>query len=132
MKKHTVLAVFCLVVLHLFAEELSAQKVNTWLGGAAGRESDWFYPKNWSLGVAPDWSHDVVIPDVASTSRSYPVVPSGVIEMASLTIHSSAELQIGDSVQLDILHHELSCILGRLSSPKHPRIALSMLEPGRH
>jgi len=87
---------------------LSAQITNTWIGGSAGNESNWECYKNWSQGEVPDWSSDVVIPDVESGSGDYPVIKQGELEVNSLFIHSAASLEIESEASLVVFFHEFN------------------------
>jgi hypothetical protein len=85
----------CLVVgLLLLSQMLAAQVTNVWKGGTPGRETDWHCPKNWSRGDVPDEFTDVVIGDVSSTTRRYPVIAHGQVEVASLLIRTGAALTV--------------------------------------
>lgn len=92
---------FCFVVgLLLLSQLLAAQVTNVWKGGTPGRETDWHCPKNWSKGDVPDEFTDVVIADVSSTTRRYPVIAHGQIEVASLLIRSGAALTVRPGASL--------------------------------
>lgn len=80
--------------------EASAQIRNTWKGGAPGHETDWNFYKNWSLGKAPDLFHNVVIPDVSTSTQHYPVLKSGSAEVASLEIQQGATLTLQANARL--------------------------------
>ena len=71
---------------------LQAQTTNVWKGGVPGHESDWNHYKNWSLGKTPGVFDCVIIPDVSSTSRKYPIVKAGEIEVLSIEVQSGASL----------------------------------------
>ena len=79
------------------AVSASAQISNTWNGGTPGHETDWSYFKNWSLGKTPDVFDNVVIPDVSSTTRCYPVIATGEVEVLSLEIQTGASLTLKKS-----------------------------------
>jgi len=80
----------------LFVHSLSlkAQKIVYWEGGTPGRESNWNCPDNWSSNAVPDAFCKVVIPDVSTRSRVYPVLSHKGAEVNSLTMESGTSLTI--------------------------------------
>ncbi|MEQ1745956.1 MAG: hypothetical protein ABMA02_11045 [Saprospiraceae bacterium] len=81
---------------------LIAQRVVFWKGGAPGMESNWNCPKNWSNNRVPDAFANVVIPDVSSRSRTYPVIDRVGAEVGSLSLESGSALLILNSGSLEI------------------------------
>jgi len=84
------LALFALFFLVQFAAQ--AQKTATWKGGTAGRKSDWNCPTNWKEGRVPNEFSNVLIPDVSTSTFSYPVIRQGTVEVASLEYAPGAKL----------------------------------------
>lgn len=82
------------LLICFFASTSSAQRLNTWRGGTPGHETDWNYFKNWSLGKTPDAFDRVLIPDVSSTTRMYPVISNTGVEISSLEIQPGATITI--------------------------------------
>ena len=70
------------------------QAQNSWKGGTPGHETEWNVAKNWSENRVPDWTDNVIIADVSTCSRYYPVINSEVEPIAHLEIHSNASLAI--------------------------------------
>lgn len=94
--------IFCFFALALMtATSLNAQLRNEWVGGTPGRPIDWNVASNWSLQRVPDGFHDVLIPNTASTTASYPVIDENV-EIRSLRIESGAKLVILEAGYLHI------------------------------
>jgi hypothetical protein len=89
--------VFSTALILSVAVSASAQISNTWKGGTPGHETDWSYFKNWSLGKTPDVFDNVVIPDVSTTTRCYPVIATGEIEVLSLEVQTGASLTLKKS-----------------------------------
>ncbi len=99
----------CLFALVLCTQNtLSAQTTNTWKGGAPGHETDWYFPKNWSAAKTPDEFDRVLIPDVSSTTRRYPIIRSGEVEVRSLEVLSGAMLTLLAPARL--LTAEFECL----------------------
>lgn len=90
-----------LVVLFLVSNENYAQIQNVWLGGMPGRPIDWNVAANWSLHRVPNEFHDVVIPNTATTTFSYPVIDD-VVTIHSLRIESGAKLVILEDGKLNL------------------------------
>ena len=93
--KTLLITVFTLTVF-----SVTAQTTIEWVGGTPGKETNWDEPKNWSSHRVPDEFSNVVIPDVAATTQSYPVIRSGVVELNSLMLESQAKLTIQKDAQL--------------------------------
>lgn len=55
------LKMLTLIVLCLFVEMIHAQKITEWIGGASGREQDWFCNKNWTTQTVPNEFSTVII-----------------------------------------------------------------------
>ncbi len=108
MKRNTIFfSLFFTLVFICCANALSAQIVNTWKGGAPGHESDWAYYKNWSRGRTPNEFDRVVIPDVSTSTRSFPVIRSGNVEVLSLEVQAGASLTLLSVARL--LTNEFEC-----------------------
>lgn len=91
-----------LVLFIIFAgSEVNAQIRNVWVGGTPGRPIDWNVASNWSLQRVPNEFHDVVIPNTASTTFSYPVIDESV-EIHSLHIQNGARLYILETGELHL------------------------------
>ncbi|HRI61843.1 MAG TPA: hypothetical protein PK228_19025 [Saprospiraceae bacterium] len=88
-----------LLFIILAANEVNAQIQNVWVGGMPGRPIDWNVAANWSLQRVPNEFHDVVIPNTASTTFSYPVIDESV-EIHSLRIEKGARLYILETGEL--------------------------------
>jgi len=84
-----------------FQVSLNAQKTATWKGGTPGRTSDWECATNWKEGRVPDEFSCVIIPDVSTSTFSYPVI-AGEVEIQSLLCASSARLTVMDNASLII------------------------------
>jgi hypothetical protein len=80
------------VLLSISWTSLEAQ--NFWCGGTPGHETDWNVAKNWSENRVPDWTKNVIIPDVSTCSGYYPVIDCEVEPIAHLEIQSNACLTI--------------------------------------
>lgn len=98
--KNAIFSFVSVAFLLAFCPSLFGQTVNTWKGGAPGRETDWHFYKNWSLGKAPNTFQRVVIPDVSTTTQRYPVLRSGEVEVGSLEIQSNAKLTLSGNARL--------------------------------
>ena len=83
------------------ANAVNAQIQNVWVGGMPGTPIDWNIAANWSLQRVPNEFHDVVIPNTASTTFSYPVIFEKV-EIHSLRIESGARLVILETGELQL------------------------------
>jgi hypothetical protein len=89
----------CLIAI-LFTTDLRAQ--NYWKGGTPGNETNWNIAKNWSQNQVPDWSEDVIIPDVSSQSGYFPVITQVIDAIPHLVIHSSAIVTVVERGRLVI------------------------------
>jgi hypothetical protein len=87
--KHSsaIIALFSLISL-----SAQAQITATWKGGTPGKTTDWNCPTNWEEGRVPNAFSKVVIPDVSTSTFSYPVLKEGTVEIASLQCASNARL----------------------------------------
>ena len=85
-------SIFLCFVTFLFAPDLYAQ--NYWKGGTPGKETDWNTAKNWSQNRIPDWTQDVVIPDVSTQSGYFPIITQTVDAIPHLEIQGNATLTI--------------------------------------
>ena len=83
---------------------LTANAQAYWLGGAAGRETDWMEPRNWSTGQVPGWQDDVIIP--YQDQSLYPEVRCVAPLIQSLQISKEASLAIGPEGVLTIDAYE--------------------------
>ncbi len=90
--KKLVLPMGIVLISLLFVSTSHAQ--NYWRGGTPGKETDWNTAKNWSQNRVPDWSQDVIIPDVSTQSGYYPMIDKVVDMIPHLEIHSNATLTI--------------------------------------
>ena len=86
-----------------------SQRLNYWVGGAPGMESEWNCPKNWSNYQIPNNMTDVVISDVSSGSRSNPVIEKGVVEVNSLSLDSNAVLEVQHQATL-VVYNGLNAV----------------------
>lgn len=89
------------LVLFFAIHETNAQIQNVWIGGMPGRPIDWDVAANWSLQLVPNEFHDIVIPNTATTTFSYPVI-DGEVEIHSLRIESGAKLVILEKGKLNL------------------------------
>lgn len=81
---------------------LFAQNINTWKGGTPGKENKWDEPRNWSKNQVPDEFSDVIIPDVSTSTFSYPIIEEAIIELNSIMVQSTANLTIESTATLVI------------------------------
>ena len=93
---------FVLLAALFFATTIQAQHHTEWVGGFPGQPNNWNCPKNWSTHKVPDSFDDVVIPDLSSTTMSYPIINSEVEPIGSLTIASPASLTLTKNGTLEI------------------------------
>ncbi|MFN0014606.1 MAG: hypothetical protein ACKVU2_08665 [Saprospiraceae bacterium] len=96
-----VFALFSAVIVSN-APSIHAQRVVFWKGGTPGMESNWNNPKNWSNNRVPDAFANVVIPDVSSRSRTFPVIDRKGAEVGSLTLESGSSLVVLNSGSLKV------------------------------
>ncbi len=103
------LIAFSLIILltQIVPQNAAAQIANTWKGGTPGQETNWDCSKNWSLGRIPDAFDNVIIPDVTTSARKFPVIQSGSIEINQLDIQSNATLTVQGKVC--ILVNDFNC-----------------------
>ncbi len=88
-----------------FTISASTNSDGTWVGGASGNTTDWFYCGNWEGLTVPDHETDVIVPNVTNA----PVVDGNasnvdaqkydfVAACNSLTINTSGSLTVDDNV----------------------------------
>ena len=104
------IAIFTLVASTTFSQELV-----TWKGGTPGAEDRWDVAKNWSNNRVPDEFSDVIIADVSSTTRVYPVIRYGEFEVNSLQLVATAMLEIQKDALLTILNDPKDLIQGKIN-----------------
>jgi hypothetical protein len=95
----------CIAILILFfgfQVSLYAQKTATWKGGTPGRACDWECATNWKEGRVPDEFSNVIIPDVSTSTFSYPVLENDV-EILSLSCLAPARLLVRNNAQIMVL-----------------------------
>lgn len=86
----------------MFTHEYASAQ-NYWIGGTTGAETAWDNPNNWSKNHIPDWTDsEVIIPNVNSRSRFYPIVNSEVPVIPYLVIEDGAKLTIAKTGALYI------------------------------
>lgn len=85
-----------------FATCAFSQKSITWIGGTPGKETNWNEARNWSGHTLPNEFSNVIIPDVSSSTFSYPVIKDGIVELNSLLVVSSALIVIEPGAELII------------------------------
>lgn len=83
-----------LLVVLIATNLTSMEAQNVWKGGTPGQETEWNVAKNWSQNNVPDWTEDVVIPDVSTNSGFFPIIDDKVEPIAHLEIQSNASLTI--------------------------------------
>lgn len=93
------IALFALSIVAL--QPLHAQHQNVWIGGVPGQPIDWNVAANWSLQQVPRKHHDVVIPNTATTTVSYPVI-DGNVEIHRLRLENGARLVILETGKLHL------------------------------
>jgi hypothetical protein len=64
---------------------------NIWLGN----DTDWSAPSSWSLGITPDYCHDVVLPDNLEST--------GILTLDSTAITNISSLYVGHSTECRLL-----------------------------
>ena len=87
-------------LLTLFSNETFSQKTTVWIGGQAGRESDWDCPQNWSDNRVPNEFSDVILPDISTQSRVLPIIKTGLVQINSLSVDASAMLLVAKDAKL--------------------------------
>lgn len=100
-KSIAIIALFFLVNL-----SAHAQKTATWKGGTPGRKSDWNCPSNWKEGRLPNEFSAVTIPDVSTSTFSYPVIQEGEIEVQSLYTAPGARITLKNKARLVVLESD--------------------------
>jgi hypothetical protein len=98
--KNTIAIIALFSLISLSAE---AQKIATWKGGTPGKSTDWNCPTNWKEGRVPNEFSNVVIPNISTSTFSYPVIDRGEIEVQSLFCASSARLTVKNKASLVVL-----------------------------
>ena len=94
------------IILTILAFTIFAQNTVNWIGGTPGRETTWNEARNWSNYHVPDYFSNVIIPDVSTTTRSYPLIKEGTTaELNSLSIESNARLFVEEGAQLFIYNY---------------------------
>ncbi|MFN0174199.1 MAG: hypothetical protein ACKVU0_06090 [Saprospiraceae bacterium] len=99
MKKPIVLLLL-LCIAHGYS---NAQKIATWKGGTPGRNTEWNCPGNWKEGRVPNEFSSVVIPDISTSTFSYPVVRKGTVEISSLQCAPGAKLTVLGNAKVMVL-----------------------------
>lgn len=94
MKSRLLLSAVFFFFLLAHSLSLRAQRTVYWEGGTPGRESNWNCPDNWSSNTVPDAFCNVVIPDVSTRSRVFPVLSHNSAEVNTLTMESGTSLTI--------------------------------------
>ena len=102
---------------------MSAQKTATWKGGTPGRKTNWHCATNWKEGRVPDEFSNVFIPDVSTSTNSYPVIERGTVEILSLHCAPAAHITVLPNAFICILETSiqrtrkvgigLTCIAGQ-------------------
>jgi len=92
-------ALAIIALLSLISLNAQSQKTATWKGGAPGRSTDWNCPANWKEGRVPNEFSHVVIPDVSSSTFSYPVIDAE-IEIWSIEYAPTARIKVLDKAHL--------------------------------
>lgn len=100
MKNAILFTVSTLILFFGLQTTAHAQKTATWKGGTPGRGNDWFCATNWKEGRVPNEFSDVIIPDVSSSTRQYPIIQQGEIEVNSLRCASSIRLFVSPKASL--------------------------------
>ncbi|MBN8680077.1 MAG: hypothetical protein J0M29_17745 [Chitinophagales bacterium] len=91
----------CIVALFtLIGLNLHAQRTATWKGGTPGRSNVWNCPTNWKEGRVPDEFTHVIIPDVSTSTFSYPSIKNATIVVASLYCMPGAKLRLRANARL--------------------------------
>lgn len=90
---------FTALLLTLCASAFS-QKIATWKGGTPGRPTEWNCATNWKEGQVPNEFSQVIVPEVATSTFSNPVLTAGEVVIWSLLIHTGASLRIGKNARL--------------------------------
>ncbi|MFN0174840.1 MAG: hypothetical protein ACKVU0_09360 [Saprospiraceae bacterium] len=88
-----------IALLSLLSLNAQSQKTATWKGGTPGKSTDWNCPGNWKEGRVPNEFSHVVIPDVSSSTFSYPVIDSE-IEIWSIEYAPTTRVKVLDKAHL--------------------------------
>ncbi|MFN0173863.1 MAG: hypothetical protein ACKVU0_04370 [Saprospiraceae bacterium] len=96
------ISIIALALFVLIAESAYAQKLNIWKGGQAGHLTDWNYPRNWSLGMVPDWTCAAVIEQNFQNGAHYPIIAKTAEPVQFLVICSGARLEISTQGRLKV------------------------------
>lgn len=94
MKSRLIVSALLFSFLFVYSPSLRAQKIVYWEGGTPGMESNWNCPDNWSTNAVPNAFSDVIIPDVSTRSRVYPILSHKDAEVNKLTLESGAALLV--------------------------------------
>jgi hypothetical protein len=89
------IALFSLISLNI-----KAQKTTIWKGGTPGKPTEWYCPTNWKEGRLPDEFSHVIIPDVSTSTFSYPRIKNATIVVASVQCMPGAKLELGRNAWL--------------------------------
>ena len=98
MKKISVLFRFYFILFSLTLLIVNSYSQTTWVGGTPGNTTNWFTNSNWSPGIHPISSTDVVIPTGVSF---YPIIDADAA-CNDLTIQPKASVTINPSVTLTV------------------------------
>ncbi|MBK9018358.1 MAG: hypothetical protein IPM82_32320 [Saprospiraceae bacterium] len=89
-----------------------------WKGGRRpplpGQESNWNCPRNWNSGRIPGVFDNVVIQDVSTAARPFPVIKTVVEPVNSLFIESNACLSLTSAGSLQIDGDEELVVVGSI------------------
>ena len=92
-----------IALFSLFSLSAQAQTTATWKGGTPGRSTDWNCPTNWKEGRVPNEFSKVIIPDVSTSTFSYPLIQKGTVEVYSLECASTAKLTFKGNARIIVL-----------------------------
>ncbi len=93
---------FVFILTSFLFFNLQAQQFNYWKGGTPSKETDWNTAQNWSKNQVPDWTDDVLIPNVSTSGNFYPIIDTQIEVVQSITIYGNAELTIAAKGKLTI------------------------------
>lgn len=95
---------FCpfVIILIVVANFSYAQKSAIWIGGFAGREHDWFCPKNWNTNEIPNEFSSVIIVSQFIKNNAYPIISNNEVSIWSIFMDKQAKLLIAGNAQLII------------------------------
>ena len=97
-----------------------AQNTVTWKGGTPGNETSWNEARNWSNHKVPNEFSNVIIPDVSSSTFSYPIIEEGIVELNSILVASTALLTIRNSAKLIIYGYAEGLTIDKPEPVKSP------------